>query len=169
MKFTYSILFLCILFVGCAPAPDNSAIEAFEKNSKTVMSYLEGFQNESLDYSTLYSDDMVLRGTSFGAPDSISLEEIMGFNKDTWERYDFELVTDPLVLLPGVDVDTKLADGSVRYYAVWKVTKPGTDSTEAKSGEIKLYESFDFDDDGKIVFQQYYADGTGLFTYLDSE
>ena len=83
-------------------------------------------------------------------------------------KYDLEIVSGTLVLLPGVNVDTKLADGSVRYYADWKGTLPATDSTEAKSGAVKWYESFDFDEEGKIIFQQSYGDARGLILYLNS-
>lgn len=94
--------------------------------------------------------------------------DVMKNDKKLWENYDFKLLTDPINLLPGVNIDTKLSDGSVRHYSDWQVTLPATDSTEAKSGVIKLYESFDFDADGKIIFQQVYADFTGLFMYLHS-
>ena len=168
MKLINSLLFLSILFIGCQPKSDNSVKEKFDKNSKTVLSYLKGFQNESLDYSALYSNDFVMLGTSFGSKDSLNLEEVMSHDKAGWEMFDFELLTSPVNLLPGVDVDTKLQDGSVRYYGDWKITLSATDSTEAKSGVIKLYESFDFDEEGKILYQQYYGDGAGLFMFLNS-
>lgn len=169
MKLNYAYLCVSILMIGCQPKADNSANEAFEKNSKTVLSYLEGMQNESLDYDTFFSNDFILRGTGYGAKDTFNLEEVKANDIKGWARYDFEIITDPLVLLPGVNVDTKKADGSVRYYATWKVTLSATDSTEEKSGVLKLYESFDFDSEGKIVFQQYYGDITGLFKYLNSK
>ena len=167
MKLIYSILCLSILLVGCQPAPDNSANEAFEKNSQTVLAILEGFQNENLDYSQ-YADDFVMRDTGFGSKDSLSLEEVKKNDKGLWMAYDLKILADPIVLLPGVNIDTKLADGSVRLYADWEVTLPATDSTEAKSGVLRLYESFDFDDDGKVIFQQVYGDFGGLFGYLHS-
>ncbi len=167
MKFMYSILCLSILFVSCAPPVDNSAAEAFEKNSQTVIANLEGFQNENIDYSQ-YAEDFILRDTGFGVKDSVSLDEMKEYDKSLWARFDFKILTDPLVLLPGVSVDSKLADGSVRHYSDWEVTLPATDSTEARSGVIKLYESFDFDEDGKIVFQQAYGDFSGLMMYLTS-
>lgn len=167
MKFIYSILCLSLLFVGCQPKPDNSANEAFEKNSQTVLANLEGFQNENLDYSK-YAKDFVMGDTGFGNKDSLSLEEVMKNDKELWENYDFKLLTDPINLLPGVNADTRLPDGSVRHYSDWQVTLSATDSTEAKSGVIKLYESFDFDADGKIIFQTLYGDFTGLFMHLHS-
>ncbi|NCP91252.1 MAG: hypothetical protein GW827_13680, partial [Flavobacteriales bacterium] len=38
-----------------------------------------------------------------------------------------------------------------------------------KSGNIKLYESFDFDADGKILYQQVYGDFKGLMMQLHDD
>lgn len=169
MKCIYSVLFLSILFVGCQPKPDNSANEAFEKNSKTVMANLDGWQNENLDYS-MYAKDFAMLETGFGAPkDSLTLDEVMENDKWMWEKFNFKLLTSPPVLLPGVNADTKLPDGSVRHYSNWEVTLAATDSTEAKTGVIKLYESFDFDAEGKIRYQQTYGDFGGIMGYLFSK
>ena len=165
MKLFYAIICACILLVACAPPVDNSAQEAFEKNSQTVIDNLKGFQNENVDYSQ-YAEDFVMRGTGFGDKDSISLAEMKEMDKNNWKVLDFKMVTYPVVLLPGVAVDTKKADGSVRFYSTWEVTLPATDSTEARSGHINLYESFDFDEDGKIVFQQVYGDFGGIIQHL---
>lgn len=169
MKSICAILFLSILFVGCQPKTDNSANEAFEKNSKTVLANLEGWQNENLDYA-MYAKDFAMRETVFGAPkDSLNLDEMIANDKQMWATFNFKLLSSPQVLLPGVNGDTKLADGSVRYYSRWEVTLPATDSTAAKTGVIKLYESFDFDAEGKIRYQQVYGDFTGLMMYLHSK
>jgi hypothetical protein len=169
MKSTYFILFLSMLFIACQPKADNSAQEAFEKNSKTVLANLEGWQNENLDYS-VYSKDFAMLETGFGAPkDSLTLDEMMANDKQMWATFNFKLLTSPPVLLPGVNADTKLPDGSVRHYSSWEVTVPATDSTAAKTGVIKLYESFDFDAEGKIRYQQVYGDFGGLMNYLFSK
>ena len=82
MKFMYSILCLSFLFIACQPAPDNSAKEAFEKNSNTVLSVLEGFQSENLDHQAYYATDFVGSVTGFGAEkDSVSLEESIAQDK----------------------------------------------------------------------------------------
>ena len=167
MKFIYSTLCLSILLVGCQPAPDNSANEAFEKNSETVLSVLDGFQNETLDYSALYATDLIWQGSTFGSEDSLSLEEMIASNKSLWETYDLEL--DNAVILPGVNEDTKLPDGSVRYYGDWKITLPKTDSTEAKSGVLRGYGTYEFDEEGKIISQAFFADVTGLMMYLNTK
>lgn len=158
-----------MLFIACQPKPDNSADEAFEKNSKTVIANLEGWQNENLDYA-MYAKDFALLETGFGAPkDSLNLDEMMENDKQMWATFDFKLLDSPPVLLPGVNPETKLPDGSVRYYSRWEVTLPATDSTAAKSGVIKLYESYDFDAEGKIRYQQVYGDFGGLMGHLFSK
>ena len=169
MKHFMSSLCLALLFIGCAPEQkDKNADIAFQKNSETVLANLKGWQNENLDYS-MYASDFAMLETTFGAEkDSISLEEMKSTDRQLWDTYDFKLLTSPPNLLPGVDQDTKAPDGSVRHYSEWEVTLPATDSTEAKSGVIRLYESFDFNDEGKISFQQVYGDFTGLMTYLHS-
>jgi hypothetical protein len=165
MKVIYSALFASALLIGCQPAEDNSANEAFERNSKVVLAELEGWSTESMDFDALYAEDALVRPTGFGSPDSLSLDDIKAHNQEMWDMFDFELLHD-VVLLPGVNPETKKADGSVRYYNTWKVTLPATDSTEARSGELKFYESYDFNSEGKIVFQQGYGDFGGLMKYL---
>ena len=165
MKTLISIFCLFFVLVACQPKPDNSAQEAFDKNSQTVLANLEGWQNENLDYSQ-YADNFVMRDTGFGvANDSINLQEMMENDKMMWKSYDFKLMNPP-VLLPGVNTETKMADGSVRHYSDWEVTLTATDSTPSKTGVIKLYESFDFDANGKIIYQQVYGDFTGIMMYL---
>jgi hypothetical protein len=167
MKFMYSILCLSLLFIGCKPMEDNSANEAFEKNSKTVLTVLEGFQDENLDHKAYYATDYVGLDTGFGADkDSISLDESIANDKQFMAIFDFKLLNDPVVLLPGVNAETKMPDGSVRYYGNWEVTLSATDSTEAKSAVLKMYSSFDFNEEGKIIYEQGYGDFTGIMQYL---
>lgn len=168
MKLTISTLFAALLVIGCQPPaekPDNSANEAFENNSKVALAQIEGWENENLDYDAVYASNAVLRPTAYNSPDSMSLAEVKENDKEMWAAFDFELLNDP-VFLPGVNAETKEADGSVRYYGVWKVTLPATDSTEERSGNIKFYESYDFDADGKIIYQQGFGDFGGLMADL---
>ncbi len=168
MKAIFFYLFIATLFVGCKTEVDNSVQEAFENNSKTALANLKGFESENVDYS-VYAEDVVMRQVVFGAEkDSMSLEEMKNSDQALWDRFDLKILTKPIVLLPGVNPETKKADGSVRHYTDWEVTLPATDSTEARSGVIQLYESYDFDADGKIVLQQVYGDFTGLMMHLNS-
>lgn len=165
MKNTFFIIALILCFCACHEKPDNSAQLKFEENSKTVMAMLKAWETETPDYS-VFADDVVIRETGFGAEkDSFGLEEMKEQNKRSLAALDFKLLGDP-VMLPGVNPDTKMPDGSVRYYGDWEVTRTATDSTEAKSGVLRVYHSFDFNDDGKIVYEQMYADFTGLMNHL---
>ncbi len=171
MKIMYSVLCIALLVVGCKAEPeiDNSANELFEKNSKTALKSMLDWESESPDY-TIYADDAVAYNTYFGAEkDSMMIhsDEVKEQDKSFLAKYDFELLTNPPIFLPGVNSVTKKPDGSVRYYGTWRVTLSATDSTEAKTGVIKLYESFDFDADGKIAVQQGYGDYSGLMMYLN--
>ena len=164
------IYYLCavLILVSCTPPVDNSASEAFEKNSKTVLANLQGWQNENLDYS-MYADDFAMMETGFSSEnDSVSLTEMIETDKKLWQTYDFKMLNEP-VLLPGVNATTKAVDGSVRHYSQWEITLSATDSTEAKSGVIKMYESFDFNEEGKIRYQQVYADFTGIMMHLHGQ
>lgn len=161
------MLFSVSLFIGCQEKRDNSANEAFEKNSKTVMATIQNWQNETPDYS-MYSDKFVMRDTGINGKDSLNLADMMENDKMLFKNYDFKFL-DSIVLLPGVNKDTKQPDGSVRYYGNWEVTIPATDSIEAKSAVLKYYESFDFDADGKIIYQQGYGDFGGLMDALHDD
>ena len=168
MKHFFLMLFSVVLFMGCQEKKDNSANQAFAKNSKTVMANIQNWQNETPDYS-MYSDKFVMRDTGVNGKDSLSLDEMKENDKMLFKNFDFKFLTDPIVLLPGVNPETKEPDGSVRYYGNWEVTIPATDSTKAKSAVLKYYESFDFDDDGKIIYQQGYGDFGGLMKALYSD
>lgn len=165
MKQLNTMIGILLVLGACQPTVDNSASEAFEKNSKVIKAYVDGYVAENIDYEALYADDAIIRGTSFGAPDTLSIEDMKAQDEEFLAAFDLELVTE-LVLLPGVNVDTKKADGSVRYYGDWKLIIPATDSTEERSVVVKLYESFDFNEEGKIAFQQSYGDISAAFDYL---
>ncbi|WP_258103233.1 hypothetical protein [Marinoscillum sp. MHG1-6] len=167
MKNLIYTLITGMIIVSCQAPVDNSAQLKYEQNAQTILDYLASYQNESVDHAKFYADSAVIRATYFGAKkDSISLSELIKYDQKSFDGYDWKLVNGPIVL-PGVDGQTKLPNGSVRYYGDWKVTKPGTDSTEAKSGVVKGYESFDFNEEGKIVYQQFYGDAGSLFRYLN--
>ena len=151
MRILFFYLCFAFLVLGCKTEVDNSANEVFEANSKTVLANLEGFQNENLDYS-MYSKEFAMMETMVGAEkESLTLDEMMASDKQMWDTFDFKMITDPPVLLPGVNPDTKMPDGSVRHYSTWEVTLPATDSTAAKTSAINfIYHTFNF-----IAFKPY--------------
>ena len=170
MKNYIAITVLSALVVGCMPAEnETSEVQAmYEANCATVTTALETFQNETADYSMYNQESFWARPTRFNPTkgDSVTLDELKESNIEGWAMMDYELVSD-LKFLSGVDAATNMMDGSVRYYGVWKVTRTATDSVEAKSCTIPLYSSFDFDAEGKILFQQNYGDFTAAFNSLN--
>ena len=167
MKNVFIVSVLAMFIFGCEERKEDPAAQAFEENSKTVLANLEGWQTENLDYS-MYADDFYMLVTAFGAEkDSVTLSEMKEMDAAYWATHDFEMVEEPQLLI-GVDPETNTPDGSVRHYSLWRVTRSATDSTEAKSGEIQLYEFFTFNEDGKILRQGVYGDFGGLNAHLYS-
>ncbi len=173
MKFIYALLCLSIFIVGCKDANetadhDHEAMVAdslFQKNSETVLKDIRNWESETPDYS-IYADDFVGLETMIGAEkDSFNLQEMKESDKRILEMWDFKLLTDP-VMLPGVNPETKKRDGSIRHYGTWRITRPATDSTSERSADVRAYASHDFDENGKIMYSQMYADFGGLWNHL---
>ena len=141
---------------------DNDVQATFDANCETVRSSIDNFQNEVATYDE-FSVDFVSSQTGYNPTgDSTSLEEMKENRTMWWAVYDAKLITD-LRLLPGVNPETNEVDGSVRYYGQWEVTKTATDSTDAASVIIPIYASYDFDEEGKILYTQTYGDMTAAF------
>ena len=162
-KFLYSIL-LCVFIFSCNSTSDvdNSAVnKSFEENSKTMQALLESYANEDVDYSR-FSDNVVFKGTLFGSPDSLRLDQIKGIHKEFFVKYDVKHMA-PFNFLQGVNPETGEADGSVRFYYDMQVTN----SSNGKSVVIPIYESFDFDEEGKAIYVQWYCDWSTSMASLD--
>lgn len=171
MKTLFALLCLAFLFAACEEKhddQDNSAHEKFLKNSEVAKANITNWEKEAMDYSQ-YAADFYLSGTGYGSPDSISLGDMKKMDAEFMAKYDFKIASDSIILLPGVDPATKKMDGSVRHYISWEVTLPKTDSTEARSGVIHLYEYFVFDEAGKISNQGAYGDFGGLMDALEDD
>jgi len=168
MKKTLFVLTISLAAVGCQMQADegNDVDATFAANCETVETALSNFQDEVADYS-MYSEDYWARPTRMNPErgDSVRLEDVKASNAGGWAIFDYELVSE-LAFLPGVNPDSKEMDGSVRYYGMWKVTRSATDSSDEASVMIPIYSSFDFDADGKILFQQNYGDFTAAFNSL---
>jgi hypothetical protein len=140
--------------------------EKFNENCETVRSYIEGLQSENVDYS-LFADDFYRINTAFRAKqDTIRLTEFIDSRVNFAAAYDVELIIEP-VLLPGVLAETGEPNGSVRYYSQWRLTTEASDEKPSKEAVIKLYESFDFNEEGKISINMVYGDFTAMFQYLN--
>tara|TARA_B100000767_G_scaffold45614_1_gene40013 strand:- start:2868 stop:3383 length:516 start_codon:yes stop_codon:yes gene_type:complete len=138
----------------------------FDANVATVALAFADFQAEDEHFFTHFSEDAYWAGTSLNAPDSIALADVAPMYRELWGKYDYTLIAEPN-FLPGVNPESKETDGSVRGYFKWNITKPATDSTEQKSVDVKIYESFDFDANGKVDWTQVYANMQAAYASLE--
>lgn len=169
MKFTLP-LFALLLLASCASDADvsSNADELFAQNSATAMALIEDFDNEDLAAVTAhFADSARWRPTKFGQTDTVSLATKVEKWEASWAQYDFNLATEEVRLLPGVNAETQKADGSVRVYFDWELVRPETDSTDRKSVVVSYYESWEFDAAGKIWWTQIYGDATAAMAALN--
>ena len=167
MKKTIYLLTVILCISACntevaVEVTNDKESEIFEKNCETVRLYESAFCQESIDYEKFYSDYAIIKGTTLGAKDSMNVADRKAAHQEMWLKYDFS-ISQPLNLLPGVNPETKKMDGSVRMYFNLTITL-----TENKNSiTIPMYESYDFDDEGKILFMQYYGDLTSSILSLE--
>lgn len=155
----------CLGLFSCQSS-DDAATKTFNANAATIAETFAEFEAEDDHFFTHFADDAIWRGTGLNAPDSIPLDQVTLKYKALWAQYDYELVSE-VNFLPGVNAQTKKVDGSVRGYFKWNITKPATDSTEAQSIAVKVYESFDFNPEGQINFTQVYGNLESAYAELE--
>lgn len=161
--FLITSLYSCDTSIKLEVSNDKSS-EIFEKNCETVRQYEKAFCEEDVDYDRFYSENAIVKGTTLGAKDSMNVEERKITHQLMWQKYDFK-ISEPLNLLPGVNPETKQMDGSVRMYFDLTIILTETN----QSITIPMYESYDFDTDGKIIFLQYYGDLTSALLSLENQ
>lgn len=167
MKNLLYLLAFSFLVLACQPeAKENPAKAIFEKNSQTVAAYLDAFCNKDLDHGAFFAEDYWSMPTYYGNTDTLFFEDMVSGDQEMFAIFDFEIV-DELNLLPGVNAETKEMDGSVRHYNRMKLIIPATDSTEAIEMVFPFYESYDFNEEGKIAFYQAYGDWGGVDEYIE--
>ena len=160
------LIILCMFSLFVISCNENKeAMIAFEENSKTTDILFKSYANEDVDYSK-FNENVVFKGTLLGSKDSLRLDEIKQLHKEFFKKYDVKHMTE-LNYLPGVNPATGKTDGSVRLYYDMKVTRTATDSTAEKSVIIPIYESFDFDEQGKALYVQWYSDWTANIASLE--
>ena len=139
MKNSILVIIAAFLF-SCNSQSDinnnTSADQKFLSNCITVQGYLDDFVNESIDYKKYFNDTCKVRGTYFNSEGPMSVEDRISTHKQMWAKYDFT-ISDSINFLPGVNAETKLMDGSVRFYFDWTVNN----TENGKSITLPLYMS----------------------------
>ena len=166
MKKTIYFLFAIFFFAACnfkdpSLAESENIFKIYEKNCETVLAYENAFCQENIDYEKFYSDKAIIKGTMLGDKDSMFVADRKIAHQELWKKYDFSM--SPLDPLPGVNPETKKMDGSVRMYFDITITL----TENGNSVTMPMYNSFDFDDEGKILYLQYYGDFTSAFLSLE--
>ena len=144
----------------------SAEIEMFEQNAAVIERVLADFEAEEDRFFTHFDEDAYWAATGVNATDSVSRVQIEAVYRSLWEKYDYEMLSE-VNLLPGVHPTTKKLDGSVRGYFEWKFSKPATDSTDYRSVNLWIYESFDFTPDGKVRFTQVYGNLEAAYAKLE--
>jgi hypothetical protein len=166
MKKTIYFLFAIFFFSACnfkdpSIAESENIFKIYEKNCETVLAYENAFCQENIDYEKFYSEKAIIKGTMLGDKDSMFVADRKIAHQELWKKYDFSM--SPLDPLPGVNPETKKMDGSVRMY--FDITITLTENGNFVT--MPMYNSFDFDDEGKILYLQYYGDFTSAFLSLE--
>ena len=171
MKYHALLLLPAFWLVACTPPAGGGSSQAdalFEQNCETARALVRDFDNEDIPaIRAHFADSARWSPTTFGKTEPASLEDKVQGWTQAFAKYDFDLVTEDMRLLPGVNAQTGLPDGSVRVYFDWEAAIPATDSTERKAVTISYYESWDFDAAGKIWLTQIYGDETEAMRALN--
>ena len=168
MKKTIYLLFTIFFFAACnfkdpSIAESENIFKIYEKNCETVLAYENAFCQENIDYEKFYSEKAIIKGTMLGDKDSMFVADRKIAHQELWKKYDFSM--SPLDPLPGVNPETKKMDGSVRMYFDITITL----TENGNSVTMPMYNSFDFDNEGKILYLQYYGDFTSAFLSLEEQ
>ena len=155
------VLALITLFGSCAPQGSHAD---FDKNVETVKTLfaLQGTEADLDAQLALVHEDIDWQ-PAFHGSEKIGKEAYGDYLKG-WHDVMENVVYTPENYLPGVSIETSLADGSVRSYGTWS----GTHSASGKTWEMISYHTFDFKD-GKIIAGGDYFDAGGLMASLQTE
>ena len=149
--------------LGCSSTDPASL--AFVRNAQTVETVFQAFEGEDAEaFWGGFAETAVWRGTGVNAPTTLSRQKMQSVYDAFWAEFDYELM-EPPHFLPGVDHETQRPNGSVNGMFLWEVSKKGEDGS-LKAVQLWIYESFNFNDDGEIVFTEVFSDLASAYRIL---
>ena len=155
---------LALGLFSCSSADPTSL--TFVRNAETVERVFRAFEAEDGEaFWSEFAETAVWRGTGVNAPTTLSREKMQGVYDAFWGEFDYEIVGD-LHFQPGVNPETQLPNGSVNGMFLWEVSRMAPDSSERRSVQLWIYESFDFNEEGQIVFTQVFSDLASAYRQL---
>ena len=136
---------------------DNDTKALYAQNLAMIKSNLAAFENKNLDGIFANVSDTA-NWTSPVYGDTVHTKahwmESLKYWMDNWDSLH---LLNP-IYLAGVDTDTNMPDGSVRYYGQWD----GVNKATGKHTSVQVYEFFNFNTDHKISASGSYFDVGGL-------
>lgn len=163
MKSLILVLGVAVGFAACT-SPDPNPM-AFSENAQTVESIFRAFEAEdSVAFWSAFAEQAVWRGTGVNAPSTLSRSIMEAAYGKYWEEFDYRIACD-LEFQPGIHPESQLPNGSVNGMFLWEVSKEQPDSTR-RSVQLWIYESFDFNAEGEIVFTQVFSDLASAYHLL---
>ena len=151
------------LLAACGSA--NPYSMSFVGNAATVERVFRAFEAEdSTAFWAEFAETAVWRGTGVNAPTTLTRDRMGEVYGKFWAEFDYKIVGD-LHFLPGVNPETQLPNGSVTGTFLWEVSRTSEDG-ERRAVQLWIYESFDFNDDGQIVFTQVFSDLASAYRQL---
>ena len=167
MKNSYMLILVATAAVastlGCSSTDPASL--AFVRNAQSVETVFRAFEAEDAEaFWGGFAETALWRGTGVNAPTTLSRKKMRSVYDTFWAEFDYELM-EPPHFLPGVDPETQRPNGSVNGMFLWEVSKTEEDGSR-KSVQLWIYESFDFNDDGDIVFTQVFSDVASAYRIL---
>ena len=151
------------VLAACGSANPNSM--TFVGNAQTVERVFRAFEAEdSTAFWTEFAETAVWRGTGVNAPTSLSRQKMGEVYGTFWAEFDYKIVGD-LHFLPGVNPETQLPNGSVNGMFLWEVSRTDEDG-QRRAVQLWIYESFDFNEEGQIVFTQVFSDIASAYRQL---
>ena len=149
--------------LGCSSTDPASL--AFVRNAQTVETVFKAFEAEDAEvFWGEFAETAVWRGTGVNAPTTLSRKKMRSVYNAFWAEFDYELM-EPPHFLPGVDPETQRPNGSVNGMFLWEVSKTAEDGSH-KAVQLWIYECFDFNDGGDIVFTQVFSDLASAYRIL---
>ena len=149
--------------LGCSST--NPASLAFVQNAQTVETVFRAFEAEDAEaFWGGFAETAEWRGTGVNAPTTLSRKKMRSVYDSFWAEFDYELM-EPPHFLPGVDYETQRPNKSVTGMFLWEVSKTAEDGSR-KAVQLWIYEAFDFNDNGDIVFTHVFSDLASAYRIL---
>ncbi len=168
MKKLFFLSFVTLLILSCnsndkkestSGSTDNKAL--YEQNLAVVKSNLAAFESKNVDaLFANVSDTVTWNSPMYG--DTVHTKAHYRESLQYWlDNWDSLHLVNP-IYLEGVDTETNMPDGSVRYYGQWD----GVHKATGKHTHVQIYEFFNFNTDHKISTNGQYFDVGGLMNSL---